>query len=138
IGGALSAAEQSLDHPPESAVGEKARGHRHEDHEEPGEHRHHRTLEAGDPRNELGRRLREGAHERSGLSPVMRTWILSFFTRYQRLRSVMPRSLAARAWTPWAFWSASRMARRSHSSRASSREPVTTGAVGSPVAGVLA
>ena len=47
--------------------------------------------------------LANAAHAGPGLSPVIRTWILSFLTRYQRLRSVMPRILAARACTPPAF-----------------------------------
>src|SRR5262249_10439184 len=61
------------------------------------------------------------AHGRVPSSGVL-TWILSFLTRYQRLRSEMPSSFAARAWTPLTFWSASRIRRRSPSASTSSSD----------------
>ena len=64
----------------------------------------------------------------SAYSDGVRTWMPSFFTRYQRLRSEMPSSLAARACTPLACRSASRIICRSQFSSASSSGPASTGA----------
>src|SRR6185503_7684876 len=71
----------------------------------------------------------KGTQPAGGPSSGVRTWMPSFLIRYQRLRSEMPSTLAARACTPWVCESASRIMRRSQSSSASSSEPVSTGAL---------
>jgi len=48
-----------------------------------------RAFEVREPTDQLGHAFGESAHALSGLSPAIRTWILSFLTRYQRLRSVI-------------------------------------------------
>src|SRR5438105_8719756 len=134
--GARGPAQHPFDELAEDAIGGEGQEQGHRDGHEPGQDRDAGAFEVREPTDQLGHAFGESAHALSGLSPAIRTWILSFLTRYQRLRSVIPRILAARACTPCAFWSASRMARRSHSSSASSSDPCTTGAVSPGAAGL--
>jgi len=84
--GTRGTAQHPIDELTEDAIGGEGQEQGHGDGHEPGQNRDAGTFEVREPTDQLGHAFGESAHALSGLSPAIRTWILSFLTRYQRLR----------------------------------------------------